>query len=74
MITGLIEDWKVDIQNNLPVIQGFIYKDKKQRFPDGRLICTSPIQTSIDNLCEGLEVKTINSIYRLGRQFCYDPT
>lgn len=66
MITGRLENWAWDDVH--PVIWGFIYDDERKRFRDGTWIHTSIID-SLDpkDLRSGAVVKTLNSLYLLGK-------
>jgi len=49
------------------VIFGEIHEDKKERFPDGVRIRTSKICAPTNEIREGAEVHTQNSVYLLGK-------
>lgn len=75
-ITGRLEDWAVDprkfAEDTEIIIWGFCYEDIHSRFRDGTQIHTSGIKLAdypIDELKEGMVVKTRNSTYLLGKPF-----
>lgn len=44
---------------------GLISNDRRQRFPDGRSVCTSTVRSSLSAIAEGAIVRTDNTRYRL---------
>jgi len=66
-ITGTLEDWKYDHYYNC--FWGYIYGDIHKRFADGTRIHTSSVgpRKSWDDAKEGDLIKTLNSVYRLGK-------
>ena len=74
-ITGRLERWTVGATftaTNEYIIWGDCYEDSRNRFPDSTPIHTSGILLSdypIDELKEGMIVKTRNSTYLLGKPF-----
>lgn len=68
MITAKIENWSY--HKDINVIWGEIHGDQKKRWPDGTLIHTSNIPGGRDrSFSEGDVVETLNSKYRLGREY-----
>ena len=72
-ITGRLENWSVDerrfADNTEIIIWGNCFEDIHHRFRDGEIIHTSGIKLSdypVDELKEGMVVKTRNSTYKLG--------
>jgi len=69
--TATLEDWNA-LQlggEDGVIIYGRIYNDTKNRFEDGKMICTSLI---LAQTCkEGVIVTTENSTYLLGKEYIY---
>jgi len=74
-ITGRLEGWMVGATYTALqeyIIWGYCYEDVRSRFRDGTQIHTSGIKLTdypIDELKEGMVVKTRNSAYMLGKPF-----
>lgn len=60
----LKEWWIVTFLDGIAVV-GQIYGDAKRRFPDGRLIMTSKVLTSLPKVVSGNVIRTRNSRYLL---------
>ncbi|MBB5711865.1 hypothetical protein [Sphingomonas xinjiangensis] len=56
--------WIVTFLDEVAVV-GQIYGDTKRRFPDGRLIMTSKVLTSLLKVASGNVIQTCNSRYLL---------
>nr|WP_294810192.1 hypothetical protein [uncultured Sphingomonas sp.] len=56
--------WIVTFLDGIAVV-GQIYGDTKGRFPDGRLIMTSKVLTSLPKVASGNVIQTRNSRYLL---------
>lgn len=63
-ITGRLENWVWDERG---IYWGNIYEDSRGRFNDGTWIHTSLVKKEKKNRIEGDLVKTLNSIYILGK-------
>ena len=68
-ITGTLENWYVDIIFDKFIINGDIYKDNKNRWPDGTFIHTSSVISPSKEECkEGIAITTKHSTYLLGKK------
>ena len=59
-----LRDWAVQQFEGFATLVGRVYGDKKKRWPDGRLIQSSPLLTPL-TAREGNVVATLNSYYLL---------
>lgn len=66
-ITGRLEGWTYDPIFN--IIWGFVYDDIRKRFRDETWIHTSNIVSKSKKFRKGQKVKTLNSIYLLGKKY-----
>ena len=68
-MNGRLENWEYNPINN--TLHGDVCDDSTHRFPEGHRIQTSRLVSSVDELKEGKEVKTKNSVYLLGKPAVY---
>ena len=72
-LTGTLENWMVDkrfLNQGGYIIWGNLLNDAKERWAEGTRIHTSKIKTKdfpIESLKEGDVVKTVYSLYKLGK-------
>lgn len=59
-----LRDWAILRVSGFSTVIGYIYADGKSRFPDGRLVRTSPL-IKAKSAREGSVVETLNSRYLL---------